>query len=136
GDGAGLLFGLDRDRANTIGSAIYAIAQGRFVDVLKQEMPDRLLSKVISLASDREIASLPDKLILSLFMSESDEVRKTLSVKSIRAISKRRLRRLLERYMRLEERRYYNVIHWLDLGVSLPRSRVTAAADYLLMKLD
>lgn len=41
---------------------------------------------------------------------------------------------LLDNYYSGDTHRYYNVIHWLDLGVSIPRDRARFAAKIVLVR--
>jgi hypothetical protein len=49
-------------------------------------------------------------------------------LKAIKAFNHKRIRDLLSNYMN-ETLRYYNVIHWLDFGVNVPRNRAAPAAS-------
>jgi hypothetical protein len=70
---------------------------------------------------------LIDASILALLRSEEDTVRKAAAVKCIRAFPKQRVAKLLADHIS-GDHRYYNVLHWLDLGVSAPDGRGKAAA--------
>jgi Domain of unknown function (DUF4062) len=52
----------------------------------------------------------------------------------IKSLPKSRLKRLLIRYTDHEGSRYYNVIHWLDMGVSLPKDRVESAVQKIVAR--
>ena len=58
-------------------------------------------------------------------------MRKIAAIKCLRAFPKKRLTTTLANYL-LNDRRHYNVIHWLDLGVSFPQNRVRQAANRAL----
>jgi hypothetical protein len=92
-------------------------------------MPVRLLARVVGLASDKEIVELADNDFITLFSSESDEVRKATLLRAVKALSKPRLRRLLTVYSDHDGQRYYNVYYWLDLGISLVRRQVLHAIE-------
>jgi hypothetical protein len=80
--------------------------------------------------------TLDDAVVMQLFESEWDRFRKAVALKCVKCLPRARLRRLLDRYTRpLEANRYYNVIHWLDLGCSMPSSIATRAASIELERL-
>jgi hypothetical protein len=124
----------DDDKLQAIAEAIHAIGKGRFSELCELSMPNRLLTRIIDLASDKEVVGLNGELILKLFNSDSDEVRKAIALKAIKALPKLRLKKLLKSYTEHDGRRYYNVIHWLDLGMSLPKSRVLHAVELVHRK--
>jgi hypothetical protein len=86
-------------------------------------------------ASEKEFASLGDDEILKHLAVTSEQIRELTALKSIRSLTKQRLKRIFNDYMQ-RERRYYNVIHWLDMGVTLAKSRAIAAAGRVLSKTD
>ena len=118
-----------------IGSSIYWLARGRLADVVALKPPDAVLSKILVRAKDREIASISTDLCLGVLRSSSEALRKVLVLKLVRAVPKRRLREVLNRYMERDGQRYYNVVHWLDFGISLPRHRAIEAAARALEKM-
>jgi len=69
-----------------------------------------------------------DETLLRILRHEDTPVRKAASLKCVRALPLKRLRRLLIEYTAGDDTQYYNVIHWLDLGVSVAKVRATKAA--------
>ena len=65
--------------------------------------------------------TLSEERVLLLLNSENDDVRKITALKCLETPPKSRVTKLLQRYTEGEEYRYYNVIHWLDLGSTMPR---------------
>ena len=61
-----------------------------------------------------------DETVLKLLNDDDERVRKTAALRCIDTFPKSRLRKLLDVYIDQDEFRYYNVIHWLDLGVTMP----------------
>jgi len=133
---AGLLWSslYDDNKMRPIAAAMLSIGKGRFAELVALTLPDQLLARVIARAADKEFLALSDDDLHRLFMSTSDQVRKATALKAIKAIPKSRLKRLLERYSARDGYRYYNVIHWLDMGVSLPKARVVPAALRVISK--
>jgi hypothetical protein len=135
-DGSNTLLGglLDDDRVGIVAQAIHSIGRARFPELCRIVMPDRLLSRVIDLAADREISELSDSDFVALFAMPSDDVRKAILPKAVRALSKTRLKKLLIGYSKYDGARYYNVFYWLDLGISLRRKQALHAVDMTTRK--
>jgi hypothetical protein len=89
---------------------------------------------VIVEAAEKAFRTLDDTAIYGLLYSKNDQVRKAASLKCIRALPKSRLQGLLAGYLATDGARYYNVIHWLDLGLSIPVDRAHQAADRLITR--
>ena len=116
----------------TAARSIYSLGRTRLEELLSLEAPSRLLSHLIVESSEMMFRALRDSSITQLFRSEHDTVRKAAALKCILALPKRRLTQLLNNYNSGGVFRYYNVIHWLDLGVSIPRDRARSAAKIVL----
>lgn len=123
------------DTMDAIAAAIYSIGKGRFRELLAQPMPDSLLSRILILASKRNFAGLMDEEILKYLADASEQIRKLAAMQSIRSLSRKRLKQIFDGYMSRDQR-YYNVIHWLDMGTALSRSRAIAAAERVLARRD
>jgi hypothetical protein len=90
-------------------------------------MPHQLLSHLIVHSTDKEFRDLTNEEIKLLFEKAHDGVRKAAALKCIRSFSKGRLTALMAEYLS-EETRFYNVVHWLDLGISTSRRAALRAA--------
>jgi hypothetical protein len=112
---------------------LYALGKHRVNDLLATEMPGPVLARIIPLIPSKAFVSLSDAAITPLMRSDSDSVRKVCSLKCAHAFPRRRVRSFLEDYLRADQI-YYNVIHWLDFGISVPRDRMLRAATEALMK--
>ena len=64
--------------------------------------------------------SLTDDLILRELAHTNSDCRAIVALRCVQALSKSRVTALLDSYTDNVDYRYYNSIHWLDLGVSLP----------------
>jgi hypothetical protein len=93
-----------------------------------------LLSELLLQLSDREFKTLKDEQVSKLLLSESDKVRKIAALRGVKCLSKARLKEMLANYMQVDEKRYYNVIHWLDFGVSAPRDVAAKAVAKVLAR--
>ena len=132
---ASLLTTYNNDALDWIAQAAYTIGKGRFRELVTHAMPERLLSRILACASEKDFASLSDDEILNYLGATSEDSRKLAAMKSIRSLTKQRLKRIFDDYMNRDQR-YYNVIHWLDMGISLPKARAITAAARVLSKLD
>ena len=132
---ASLLLGPDDGRYEVAARAIYALGRTRLGELLSLLTPNRLLlSHVMVESSEKVIRELSDSSITQLFRSEHDVVRKAAALKCVRALPKGRLTQLLDRYISGDWTPYYNVIHWLDFGISVPRDRARSAAGRVLAR--
>lgn len=133
-EGNSLLLLLDDGKIKPLAEAIRSIARNRIADLLMLTMRDRLRAAIVARISEKEVASISDDEILKHFISTNDSVRRTMVIKVIRSVPKARLKTLLQRYYEIGQQRYYNVIHWMDAGVSLPKGIVGRATSRLLTK--
>jgi hypothetical protein len=133
--GAGLLSQPEDATYRVAASAIYNIGRLRLAELLTLAMPGQLLAHLIVEVTNTGFRALPDSAIAALLLRSQDDVRKAASLKCVLALSKTRLRRLLDEYISQDETHYYNVIHWLDLGVSVPKDRAQRAAEKLITKI-
>jgi hypothetical protein len=105
-----------------VARAITSIGKKHSVsDLLSLEMPAAILKKTIELCAESRFAGISRDALLALFNHESDEVRKAAAVLAVRALPAKRIKMILREYVVSANYRYYNVIHWLDLGASMPR---------------
>lgn len=114
-----------------VARTLYALGKHRPGELLVTAMPGNLLARVIPLISDSTFAGLSDAVILPLMRSDTEVVRKVASLKYLRVFSRRRMKQFLDSYM-ASEQFYYNVIHWFDFGLSVPRDRMLRAAGKAL----
>ncbi|WP_316664529.1 DUF4062 domain-containing protein [Ralstonia psammae] len=112
--------------------AILSISRGRFADVVQIEMGGDLLAALIAKSKDKDFKSLSDEAIFSFLNSKDDSVRRVAALKLIRVSPRSRVILILDRYLNSGDTWYYNVVHWLDMSISLPRDRVHLAVDKLL----
>lgn len=105
-----------------VARAITSIGKKHSVsDLLSLEMPAAILKKTIELCAESRFAKISRDALLALFNHESEGVRKAAAVLAVRALTAKRIRSILREYVGSDRYRYYNVIHWLDLGASMSR---------------
>lgn len=111
---------------------LYALGKHRLNDLLATTMPGYLMARIIPLIPDKAFQGLADAVIGPLMQSETEDVRKFASLKYVRAFPRRRVRAFLDSYL-VADQFYYNVIHWFDFGMSVPRDRMLRAAGKALV---
>ena len=85
------------------------------------EIPAFILKRTIELCAESRFSKISRDALLGILDHESADVRKAASIKAVRALSAKRIKSILHEYIGSDKYRYYNVIHWLDLGASMPR---------------
>lgn len=112
-----------------VARAITSIGKKRSIsDLLSLEMPATILKKTIELCPEPRFAKISRDVLLALFNHESEGVRKAAVVLAVRALSAKRTKSILREYLDSGKSRYYNIIHWLDLGVSMSRENARKVA--------
>lgn len=89
------------------------------------------MAHLIPLIPEKAFRELTDAAVSSLMQSETAGVRKLAALKYVRSFPRQRVKQFLEQYMAAEQF-YYNVIHWFDFGISVPRERMLRAAGKAL----
>jgi hypothetical protein len=112
---------------------LHALGKHRLNDLLGITMPGKLMARIIPLLSNKAFQGLSDAEIFLLLRSEDEGVRKAASLKCVRVLPRRRLKQILDVYMSADHC-YYNVIHWLDFGLSVPRDRMLRAVAKLVVQ--
>ncbi|MFM0366325.1 HEAT repeat domain-containing protein [Paraburkholderia sediminicola] len=110
-------------------TTLLALARGRVSDLIATQMPQNLLAAVITNISDKAFRGFSDETLMTLLDSDNTDVRRAVALKCVRAHPKARLKKILERYAKPGKQRFYNVVHWLDFGISLSRDRVLQAVS-------
>jgi hypothetical protein len=105
-----------------VARAITSIGKKHSVsDLLSIEMPATILKKTIEQCAESRFAQISRDALLFLLDHKSEEVRKAAAVLAVRAFPAKRIKSILREYVGNEKYRYYNIIHWLDLGASMRR---------------
>ena len=112
----------DSEFQSEVARAVTSIGRKHSIsDLLSLEMPAAILRMTIDLCVESRFATISRDTLFALFKHDSEKVRKAAAVLAVRALPIKRIRALLREYVASDGRRYYNVIHWLDLGVSMRR---------------
>lgn len=134
GQAVSLLSIPDSSRYRTAARAICALGRSRVSELLSMQAPGQLLSHLVAEVPDKAFRELTDMQITNLLRSEHDTLRKSTALKCVRALPKKRVLKLLNDYRSGEGSYYYNVIYWLDFGISTPRGRALSAAEKIINK--
>jgi hypothetical protein len=132
--GTSLLLSGDGKKHRLAARALQRIGKGRTGELFGIKMPPELLARVIHGLSDKEFKTLSDEQTGGLLSSESDRVRKITALKCVRSFPNKRLVKTLQDYVAGDKHRYYNVIHWLDLGVSAPKEIALRSVNKVLAR--
>ena len=117
------------DFRDQVAKTILTIGRGHSISMLfTLDIPAIILKKTIELCAEARFTKISDDALLGLLDHESADVRKAASIKAVRAFSTRRIKAILNKYIGSDKYRYYNVIHWLDLGASMPRNEARKIA--------
>lgn len=91
-------------------------------DLLSIEMPANILSRVIHSCSIANFKRIRSNTLHNLLSHKSDNVRQITALKAVMSFNKKDITVLLDDYLNREGFRYYNVSHWLDLGISMTKA--------------
>ena len=127
-------FSVNYDSVEDLTQALVKIGSNRFVDLLERIKIPVLLHGVIKSVGNQVFKRLSDEKVLELMGMQDHIVRKATALRCIQLLPKSRISSLLEKYMEKKEQ-FYNVIHWLDLGSSMPRRYAQKIARRELEKL-
>ena len=107
------------------GIAISVIKMSRRQSVaglLALNIPPNILTRVIKLCPHTRFTKISREAFLNLLDHEAEDVRKAAVRKGISVFTVKQIRSILREYASDDKHRYYNVIHWLDLGASMSRA--------------
>ena len=105
-----------------ISTTLLKMSRGHAVsDLFSLEVPTGILREVIGLCPASRFSKISQAILFGLLDHELAEVRKAASIKTVQSMAKGRIRNTLHEYVDGDRYRYYNVIHWLDLGASMSR---------------
>ena len=112
-----------------VARAILRAGRGRRIsEIVAIEMPGPVLKAVIEWCADVRYRDISDEALFRVLSHESADVRKAAAIKAVLVLPVRRIRAVLREYSEGDRYRYYNVIHWLDLGASMRRREARQVA--------
>jgi hypothetical protein len=111
----------DQEYRKAVARAAYKIGRHSISKLLSPEMPAAILHEVVQLCAESRFSKISNDALSRLLDYESEEVRRAMAIKTVLSFPTKRIRSILDEYVSKDGQRYYNVIHWLDLGVSMSR---------------
>jgi hypothetical protein len=96
-------------------------------ELFATDLPSRVLPRLILKVPEKQFASLDQSVLLFLLNNSSDRVRKAAALKCLRSLKRSDLVSLLDKYLKTDTH-FYNVVHWLDMGISLPQKTYKISA--------
>ncbi|MEO0369491.1 MAG: hypothetical protein AAF197_12040, partial [Pseudomonadota bacterium] len=105
-------------------SAILVLGKNRTADMLALDLDDAVRKSLAKLLTKKAIANLSDEILMRELNRKDDGYRAIFALRCAQSLSKARILALLNLYISSEHYRYYNSVHWLDLGSSMPHRLV------------
>ena len=97
-------------------------------ELFSLELPAVILKKTLELCAESRFSAISNDALFGLLNHKSPDVRKAASIKAVQALSREQVKTILHQYVSGDKYRYYNVIHWLDLGASMSRDEALKVA--------
>ena len=97
-------------------------------DLFALALPEAILTGTIEWCSNSRFSKISKHALHELFGHESADVRRAASIKTVLSSTRTRTREIVEEYAAIDKQRYYNVVHWLDLGASMSRAECKRVA--------
>ena len=120
---------------DAISGAVIAMGRKQSVSqLLSAKMPAGIQKRVILACPESRFSSISQVVLVKLLNHEDDAVRKAAAIMAVRSLTKARVKAVLEEYVSGDAQRYYNVVHWLDLGRSLSRHDAQRVARSILFE--
>ncbi|WP_226622618.1 DUF4062 domain-containing protein [Brucella anthropi] len=113
-------------------AALVKLGKGRIADLLNLEMDDQIRVSIARLLPKKIFNQLGDDVLMRELNRRSDNYRATVALRCIESLSRLRLSRFFQLYKDSPEHGFYNCVHWLDMGVSLPSNEAKRIAGRAL----
>ena len=128
-DGSRDLLADDEDFRREVAKAVLNISREHSIsELFSLELPAVILKKTLELCAESRFSAISNDALFGLLNHKYPDVRKAASIKAVLAFPVARIKSILREYISGDKYRYYNVIHWLDLGASMPRDEALKVA--------
>ncbi|MEH6756464.1 MAG: hypothetical protein V7676_03005 [Parasphingorhabdus sp.] len=107
-------------------AAIFKLGKHRIADLLNADMSAPIRKALTKLYPKSIFRNLSNDAIIAELDKKDDEYRIIFTLKCIESLPKKRIETILNQYIDRDTQRYYNCVHWLDLGASLPKKQANA----------
>ena len=111
----------------SLAKTILHIAKDRTEELLAIDMLPQIKVELISAISLAKFRQITDESFLQLLDNEEAQIRKTATIKGIQAFPRNRIKDNFNSYFGENKNNYYNVLYWLDFGISIPKTVVGKA---------
>ncbi len=134
GRGLGLLNLPYRSFADEKAAAIFELGKSRIADLLSADMSLSVKKSLTKIFPKSVFTSLSNDAIINELDRKDDEYRIIFSLRCVECLQKERIEAILENYIERDSQRYYNSVHWLDLGASFPKRQASAIINRELVR--
>lgn len=107
-------------------AAIFELGKNRIADLLDAELSSSIKKSLIKIFPKNVFASLSNNAIISELDRKDDDYRIIFALRCVETLPRERIETILDLYVQRDTQRYYNSIHWLDLGASFPKKQASA----------
>lgn len=107
-------------------AAIIELGKSRIADLLNADLSAPIKKSLAKLFPKSFFGSLSNDAIITELDRKDDEYRIIFVLRCIESLPKERIETILDLYIERDTQRFYNSIHWLDLGASLSKKQVNA----------
>ena len=111
------------------------LAEKRVTDVWNLDLPGQVRIQLVLQMSKIQFTELDEQYVVSMLRWDDDVVRAVVTLRAIQCLPKERIREILNNYWDAGDVPYYNVIFWLDLGVSADPDTSRAITLNVLSKI-
>lgn len=113
-------------------SALVKLGKGRIADLLNLEMDDQIRMSIARILPKIIFNQLGDEVLMRELNRRSDNYRAIVALRCVESLSRLRLSSLFQQYKDSPEHGFYNCVHWLDMGISLPSNEAKIIAGRAL----
>jgi hypothetical protein len=118
--------------AKPIAKALYSVGKTRLVDVFSLKINTEIRCAIVTELSQTDINKFADEFLLEELNHKDDLYRKLVALRCVQSLTKTRTQKLLNDFVTIDGYRYYNSIHWLDLGSSMTREIAKSVVTFEL----
>ncbi|ANG97749.1 hypothetical protein A8A54_15420 [Brucella pseudogrignonensis] len=127
-----LMFDDNKNELRLSARLLLKLARNRIADLLKKDMSVVLQKEIFKLFSKSQLKSFDDSKIESWLNIDNDEVRQVIALKCVSYFPRARIQSILNSYIIDGKSYFYNVIFWLDLGLSSNKATSLRIAEKML----
>jgi hypothetical protein len=97
--------------------------------MLELDLDNQIRKYLLAALPQKAFKDLSDDILLRELKRGHDESRIVFALRCVQSLTKSRTTSLLDQYVDSEEHRFYNSVHWLDLGAALPSTMAKSVAE-------